>query len=174
MINRVLIAGASCCVLGAIGCAGASQRPAASPPTPTSPTTGTTSGGTTGTTTAPATGVATGSTAGCPGGNGIHISTTSGTLTDSATGVNTVISLDQSVDTTLVFDISRKTWTRTNLAASISVGIADESRGSYAICAGITALLPSATLTISGARGRVHFAASLKELTDALRLRRVQ
>jgi hypothetical protein len=108
--------------------------------------------------------------AGCPGGNGIHISATSGTLTDSASGVNTVIGLDQSVDTTLVFDISRKTWTRTNLAAAISLGLADESRGRYAICAGVTALMPSATLTISGARGRVHFNASLKDLNEALRL----
>jgi len=113
-------------------------------------------------------------TAGCPGGNGIHISATSGTLSDSSSGINTVIGLNQSVDTTLVFNISRKTWTRTNMAAAISVGLADESRGRYAICAGVTALMPSATLTISGARGRVHFVASLKELSDALRLGPVQ
>jgi len=115
-----------------------------------------------------------GTTAGCPGGNGIHISATSGTITDSSVGVNTVIGLNQSVDTTLVFDIARKTWTRTNVAAAISIGLADESRGRYAICAGVTALMPSATLTISGARGRVHFVASLKELTDALRIGPVQ
>jgi hypothetical protein len=115
-----------------------------------------------------------GTTAGCPGGNGIHISATSGTRTDSASGVNTVIGLNQSVDTTLVFDISRKTWTFTDIAAAISLGLADESRGRYAICAGITALLPSATLTISGARGRVHFVASLRQLSDALRLGPVQ
>jgi hypothetical protein len=115
-----------------------------------------------------------GTTAGCPGGNGIHISTTSSTLTETASGVNTVIGLNQSVDTTLVFDISRKTWTRTDMAAAISVGLADESRGRYSICAGVTALLPSVTLTISGARGRVHFVASLKELNDALRLGPVQ
>jgi hypothetical protein len=113
-------------------------------------------------------------TAGCPGGNGIHISVRSGTLTDSSSGVNTVIGLNQSVDTTLVFNISRKTWTLANLAAAISVGLADETRGRYAICAGVTALMPSATLTISGARGRVHFVASLKELTNALRLGPVQ
>jgi len=112
--------------------------------------------------------------AGCPGGNGIHISATSGTLTDSSSGVNTVIGLNQSVDTTLVFDIARRTWTRTNVAAAISLGLADESRGRYAICAGVTALMPSATLTISGARGRVHFVASLKELSDALRRGPVQ
>jgi hypothetical protein len=117
---------------------------------------------------------ASGVMAGCPGGNGIHISATSGTLTDSSSAANTVIGLNQSVDTTLVFDISRKTWTRTDLTASISVGLADESRGRYAICAGVTALMPSATLTISGARGRVHFAASLKELANALRSGPVQ
>jgi hypothetical protein len=113
---------------------------------------------------------ATSARAGCPGGNGIHISATSGTLTDSSSGVNRIIGLNESVDTTLVFDISRKTWTRSDVMAAISLGLADESRGRYAICAGVTALMPSATLTISGARGRVHFVASLKELNDALRL----
>jgi hypothetical protein len=112
----------------------------------------------------------TGTMAGCPGGNGIHISASSGTAADSSTGVNQVIGLGQSVDTTLVFDISRKTWTRTNLAAAISVGLADESRGRYAVCAGVSALLPSVNLTVQGARGRVHFVASLKDFNDALRL----
>jgi hypothetical protein len=111
---------------------------------------------------------------GCPGGNGIHITTTSGTVSDSSSGINTRIGLNQAVDTTLVFDISRKTWTRTNFAAALSLGLADESRGRYAICAGVTALMPTATLTISGARGRVHFAASLKQLNDALRSGSVQ
>jgi hypothetical protein len=111
-----------------------------------------------------------GTMAGCPGGNGIHITTTGGTLTDSASGVNRVIDIGQSVDTTLVFDISSKTWTRTNLAAAISVGLADESRGRYAVCAGVSALLPNVTLTLQGARGRVHFVASLKDFNDALRL----
>ena len=110
-----------------------------------------------------------GAMAGCPGGNGIHITTTSGSVSDSSSGANTVIGLNQSVDTTLVFDISRKTWTRTNFAAALSLGLADESRGRYAICAGVTALMPTATLTISGARGRVHFAASLAQLNNALR-----
>ena len=110
-----------------------------------------------------------GTAAGCPGGNGIHISATGGTVTDSASGTNQFIGLGQSVDTTLVFNISQRTWTATNFAASISIGLADEQRGRYAICAGVTALMPSATLTLQGARGRVHFAASLKELRDALR-----
>lgn len=107
---------------------------------------------------------------GCPGGNGIRIATTTGTPSDSASGLNTIISPSQSVDTTLVFNISEKTWTRTNLASSITAGLADESRGSYSICAGVTALLSSATLTIRNARGRVHFTASMKSLTDALRI----
>jgi hypothetical protein len=111
-----------------------------------------------------------GTMAGCPGGNGIHISATGGTVTDSSSGTNTVIGLKQSVDTTLVFDISRKSWTRTDIAAAISLGIADQARGRYAICAGVAALIPSATLTIRGARGRVHFAASLKDFTNSLRV----
>jgi len=108
--------------------------------------------------------------AGCPGGNGIHITATGGTLADSTVGVNRVIGIGQSVDTTLVFNITRKTWTRTNLAAAISVGLADERRGGYAVCAGVSALLPNVNLTLQGARGRVHFAASLKDFNDALRL----
>jgi hypothetical protein len=111
-----------------------------------------------------------GTIAGCPGGNGIHISATSGTPSDSSSGLNQVIPIGQSVDTTLVFDITSKTWTRTNLAAAISVGFADESRGRYAVCAGVSALLPNVTLTMRGARGRVHFVASLKDFNDALRL----
>jgi hypothetical protein len=153
MINRILIAAAAFLVLSVAAGAQVVPRPAA-PASTAAATSGTTGG--------------------CPGGNGIHISATSGTVTDSSSGINTVIGLGQSVDTTLVFDISRKTWTRTNFAAAISIGIADESRGRYAICAGVTALMPSATLTISGARGRVHFVASLKELTDALRRGSVQ
>ena len=147
MIKQVLIVAAASLVVSAPARAQVSARPA----TPTATAA-----------------LSTSATAGCPGGNGIHISTTSGTL-DSSSGVNTVIGLNQSVDTTLVFNISRKTWTRTNVAAAISVGLADESRGRYAICAGVTALMQSATLTISGARGRVHFVASLKELSEALR-----
>jgi hypothetical protein len=106
--------------------------------------------------------------AGCPGGNGIHITATDGTLADSASGANQVIGIGQSVDTTFVFNISSKTWTRTNLAAAISVGLADESHGRYAVCAGVSALLPNVTLTLQGARGRVHFVASLKDFNDAL------
>jgi hypothetical protein len=153
MINQALIVAATSLVLSAV--ARAQVVPKAAVPA-------TTAVGTSG------------MTAGCPGGNGIHISATSGTVTDSASGVNTVIGLNQSVDTTLVFNIARRTWTLANLAAAISVGLADESRGRYAICAGVTALMPSATLTISGARGRVHFAASLKELSAALRAGPVQ
>jgi hypothetical protein len=111
-----------------------------------------------------------GTMAGCPGGNGIHISATGGSLTDSASGTNIVVGLSQSVDTTLVFNISRKTWTRSNIAAALSVGIADEVRGRYAICAGVAALIPNATLTITGARGRVHFAASLQDFTNSIRV----
>jgi hypothetical protein len=102
----------------------------------------------------------------CPGGNGIHISVTSG---DSATGVNRIIDQSRPMDTTIVFNIAERSWTRTNLAAAISVGLSDEARGGYMICAGVTALMPSATLTVRGARGRVHFRASLAELTNAIR-----
>jgi hypothetical protein len=130
------------------------------PPTPTPLRTDTTSGMM----------AANGTMAGCPGGNGIHISATGGTVTDSSSGVNRVVPLGQSIDTTLVFDISSKTWTRTNLAAAISVGLADEQQGRYAVCAGVSALLPSVNLTLRGAHGRVHFVASLKDFNDALRL----
>jgi hypothetical protein len=148
MINQLLIATALVAVLS--GTVGAQVVPkSATPPVQTNSTAG--------------------AMAGCPGGNGIHITTTSGTVTDSSSDVNTVIGVNQSVDTTLVFDISRKTWTRTNFAAALSLGLADESRGRYAICAGVTALMPTATLTITGARGRVHFAASLAQLNSALR-----
>jgi hypothetical protein len=155
IIPKWIVAAASL-VLVSTARAQAVPKPAAPAPNTAAPT--------------PSVATAASTIAGCPGGNGIHISATSGTLTDSSSGVNRVIGLNQLVDTTLVFDISRKTWTRSDVMAAISLGLADESRGRYAICAGVTALMPSATLTISGARGRVHFVASLKELTDALRL----
>jgi hypothetical protein len=114
-------------------------------------------------------GTAASQTMGCPGGNGIHISVNAGTVTDSSSGINTVIDETRSVDTTIVFNISQKSWTRTNLAAAITAGLADQSHGGYAICAGVTALMPTATLTIKGARGRVHFAATLQNLLNAIR-----
>jgi hypothetical protein len=106
---------------------------------------------------------------GCPGGNGIRISATSGTGTDSSSVLNTVVNERQSIDTTMVFDVALKSWTRTNLAAQITVGLADQARGGYAICAGVSALIPSATLTIKGARGQVHFAATLQDLLNSIR-----
>lgn len=149
-----------------IGCASGSRPSATPPPTPVT---------TTASTTAAIDSMA-GRVVGCPGGNGIRITATSGTLTDSTgaaradTGANAIIGLGQTLDTTLVFNISRKTWTRSNISAAISVGIADESRGRYAICAGVNALLPTATLTITGARGTVHFAADLRQFTNAVRV----
>jgi len=103
---------------------------------------------------------------GCPGGNGINISVTSG---DSAVGIDSIITMSQTIDTTIVFNTAERSWTRTNLAAAISVGLADEARGGYRICAGVTALMPSATLTVRGAQGRLHFRASLVELMSAVR-----
>jgi hypothetical protein len=153
VINQALLVAASSLVLSASAWAQPVPKPSSAPPSRAA---------------------ATGAMAGCPGGNGIHISASSGTLSDSSSSANTVIGLSQSVDTTLVFNIARRTWNLTNLAAAISVGLADESRGRYAICAGVTALMPSATLTISGARGRVHFAASLNDLSAALRAGPVQ
>jgi hypothetical protein len=118
-------------------------------------------------------------TAGCPGGNGIHISVNSGTGsnasdgtrtgTDSSSLLNTVVDEARSVDTTIVFNIAQKNWTRTNLAAAITAGLADQSRGGFAVCAGITAFMPSATLSINGARGTLHFAATLQDLLNSIR-----
>jgi hypothetical protein len=129
---------------------------------------------------------------GCPGGNGIRIAVTSGAgpdtvgvdsgtrsnpadtsarsgRADTTNILNAVPNERQSIDTTIVFNVAQKSWTRTNLAASISAGLADRARGGYAICAGVSALIPSATLTIRGARGRVHFAATLQELLNSIR-----
>jgi hypothetical protein len=106
---------------------------------------------------------------GCPGGNGIRISATSGTGSDSSSVLNTVVNEKQSIDTTIVFNVALKNWTRTNLAAQITAGLADQARGGYAICVGVSALIPSATMTIKGARGQVHFAATLQDLLNSIR-----
>jgi hypothetical protein len=158
MTRQLLIAVAA---LGASACASSSKAPAVPSPSPI------------------ASGIATSAVAdstsgrivGCPGGNGIRISANSSALTDSSSGTNTLVGLGQALDTTLVFDFARKSWTRSNISAAISVGIADESRGPYAVCAGVNALLPTATLTITGARGTVHFAANLRQFTDSARVR---
>src|SRR4051812_15074312 len=155
MINHYLIIGSALLTVSAIANGQSPTQPSNQPPALTSRS---------------ATDSTNGTAAGCPGGNGIHISATGGTVTDSASGTNQFIGLGQSVDTTMVFNISKRTWTRTNFAAAISIGLADEQRGRYAICAGVTALMPSATLTLQGARGRVHFAASLRNLRNALRV----
>jgi hypothetical protein len=164
MINQALIVGS---VMLTVSLVANAQNPPPSPPQPTPIPTQPPAQSLRAQTSSDSTG---GTAAGCPGGDGIHISATAGTGRDSASGTNQFIGLGQSVDTTWVFNISQKTWTRTNLAAAISVGLADDTRGRYAICAGVTALMPSATLTLQGARGRVHFAASLKDLSNALRL----
>lgn len=173
MTRQSLLLGAVVAVLSA--CSSGSKPSAATAPSPI---------GSTGGITAPLDSMST-RVIGCPGGNGIRISATPGTLTDttavagndttrgakpdSIAGLNTGVGLWQTIDTTIVFDVSRKTWTRRDISAAISVGIADESRGRYAICAGVNALLPSATLTITGARGTVHFAADLRQFTNAVR-----
>jgi hypothetical protein len=172
MIRQLLIVGAT---LGALTACGSGAKPAAPPsPSPVSSAPGGTS----------VSGAMSRRVPGCPGGNGIRISATPGTLvdstsaagkdttrarTDTLSGVNADVGLGQAIDTTIVFNFARKTWTRTNISAAISVGIADESRGRYAICAGVNALLPTATLTITGARGTVHFAADLTQFTNAVR-----
>ena len=172
MTRHLLIVGAT---VGALTACGSGPKPAAPPsPSPVASVPGTISLSDAMSRRVP----------GCPGGNGIRISATPGTLVDStsgtrrdstaargdsASGVNANVGLGQSIDTTLVFNFARKTWTRTNISAAISVGIADESRGRYAICAGVNALLPTATLTITGARGTVHFAADLRQFTNAVR-----
>jgi len=172
MIRHLTIAGAA---LGALTACGSSPKPAPAPaPSPVATAPGTMSLSEAMSRRVP----------GCPGGNGIRISATLGTLVDSTSGavrdsatartgttsgINADVGLGQVIDTTLVFNFARKSWTRTNISAAISVGIADESRGRYAICAGVNALLPTATLTITGARGTVHFAADLRQFTNALR-----
>ncbi len=172
MTRHLLVVGAT---LGALTGCGSGPKPAAAPsPSPVASAPGTMSLSEAMSRRVP----------GCPGGNGIRISATPGTLvdstsaarrdsatapTDTASGVNADVGLGQAIDTTIVFNFARKTWTRTNIAAAISVGIADESRGRYAICAGVNALLPTATLTITGARGTVHFAADLRQFTSAVR-----
>lgn len=171
MTRHLLILGAT---LGVLTACGSGPKPAAPPsPSPVSSVPGT----------VPLSEAMSRRVAGCPGGNGIRISATPGTLadstsgarrdgttrTDSASGVNAGVGLGQAIDTTFVFNFARKTWTRTNISAAISVGIADESRGRYAICAGVNALLPTATLTITGAHGTVHFAADLRQFTNAVR-----
>jgi hypothetical protein len=65
----------------------------------------------------------------------------------------------------LTFDIAERKWARTNFAAMIDVGWASDDRRRFNVCAGVSIEMPDATLVVRGARGRVHFRASLDRLT---------
>jgi hypothetical protein len=70
------------------------------------------------------------------------------------------------LDTTYTFDVAERTWTRTNIEASVAAGAAGSrpSGGRWNVCAGARAFLESATLTIRRARGTVRLHVSLEPL----------
>ena len=102
--------------------------------------------------------------AGCPGGSGIHISATGGTLTDSSAGEQSGRYRTVSRHNAGVRHLTQ------NMDAHQSCGCdqggpADEVSGRYAVCAGVSALMPSVNLPLQSARGRVHFVASVEMST---------
>ena len=98
----------------------------------------------------------------CPAGNGVRIYTVAGTR-DSGS----MPALFASADTVLKFDIAQRKWSRTDFAAMVDVGWASDDRRRFSVCAGVSIEMPDATLVVRGARGTVHFRASLDRLTLA-------
>lgn len=102
-----------------------------------------------------------GSPSACSGLTGVRITTVVG----DGSAESAAPAVLAATDTLLVFDIAERKWTRTNFAARVDVGWASEDRRRFNVCAGVSIEMPEATLVIRGARGRVHFRASLDRLT---------
>lgn len=100
---------------------------------------------------------------GCPAGNGVRIYTVVGSADSTAPKP----ALLTSVDTVLTFDFAERKWARTDFAAMVDVGWASDDRRRFSVCAGVSIEMPDATLVVRGARGRVHFRASLDRLTPS-------
>ena len=101
-------------------------------------------------------------TGACVAGNGVRITTVVGTGASGSAG-STVLAL---TDTTLVFNYAERSWTRTDFAAMVDVGWASEDRRRINVCAGVSIEMSEATIVVRGARGRIHFRASLDRLTQ--------
>lgn len=97
----------------------------------------------------------------CAAGNGVRIYTVVGGADSGAVRPRAFAS----VDTVLIFDFAERKWTRTDFAAMVDVGWAGDDRRRFNVCAGVSIEMPDATLVVRGARGTVHFRASLDRLT---------
>ena len=67
------------------------------------------------------------------------------------------------IDTTWVFQVAQKTWPLGHMEAAIKADWANSERTSR-VCSGVNLSMDNATLTVKGARGTVHFKASLADL----------
>jgi hypothetical protein len=88
-------------------------------------------------------------------------------VTSSGDSINRAqsISMSTAVDTTWVFNVARKTWNFGHIDAAIKadwVGANQNSR----VCSGVTASMEDARLSVTGARGTIHFKASLADLSS--------
>jgi hypothetical protein len=99
----------------------------------------------------------------CSTGTGVRISTVVGSA-DSAAPAPALLT---SADTVIKFDFAERKWSRTDFAAMLAVGWASDDRRRFSVCAGVSIEMPDATLVVRGARGTVHFRASLDRLTLA-------
>jgi hypothetical protein len=67
------------------------------------------------------------------------------------------------IDTTWVFQVAQKTWPLGHMEASIKADWSNAD-GKSRVCSGVNLSMDDATLTVKGARGTVHFKASLADL----------
>jgi hypothetical protein len=69
------------------------------------------------------------------------------------------------IDTTWVFQVAQKTWPLGHMEAAIKADWANEQRTNR-VCSGVNLSMDNAILTVKGARGTIHFKASLADLNQ--------
>jgi hypothetical protein len=77
-----------------------------------------------------------------------------------------LLSLQHAVDTTWVFQVARRSWPLGHIEASIKADWANPA-GTSRVCSGVNLSMDQAVVTVKGARGTVHFKASLAELNGS-------
>ena len=112
--------------------------------------------------------------------NGIRIgadwddSVASGARPDSSRRGGFRLSGTTTIDTTLTFDVTNRTWSRSSLTAYVAGGVGGRARSSlpssnagssWHACVGITLAMQQPTLVMRGVRGQMHLKIDLTPLT---------
>ena len=112
--------------------------------------------------------------------NGIRIgadwgdSVTTGARSDSSRRGGFRLGGTSTLDTTLTFDVTNRTWSRSSLTAYVAGGVSGRTRAANAMndprsrwhaCVGITLAMQQPTLVMRGVHGQMHLKIDLTPLT---------